>query len=267
MTTAPAPKNRYLQSLSNIDLAHRKKKVITTPTRPPVAAVKQQRVLPKDLPVVALFTKPIEKVVEDTVAVAKPTHVRRIYEREFLLKFKYAYTDFPAGVATPEELVAQYNRDFEVKERQAALEFSLVPKKSPQRPQAEIEIPKPLVATLASESTLVVPPVSTVPKRKKLSADDNTTELKLRIPSSNANISRLGMFSAAKPAVKAPILSSQSQDNKENRESAAVSKVSAPAASTPAKKPKQVTAAPASPIVAIPTPVASAPVVLSLIHI
>jgi hypothetical protein len=56
------------------------------------------------------------KASEDT---NKPSRVRRIYSREFLLKFKYVCTDFPPGVTTPEEIIAQYNKDFELRERQA----------------------------------------------------------------------------------------------------------------------------------------------------
>lgn len=112
----PIPKHRYLQSLSNIDIAQRTKKVITTPTRPAATKIAQKpkRAPAKDMPIAVLFSQPI--VVGTPVPVISPIkpRVRRIYDRDFLLKFKYASSEFPAGVQTPEDIIAQYNKDFEV---------------------------------------------------------------------------------------------------------------------------------------------------------
>lgn len=40
--------------------------------------------------------------------------VRRIYSREFLIKFKYSGSPFAPGTPTPQDLIAQYNKEYEV---------------------------------------------------------------------------------------------------------------------------------------------------------
>jgi len=46
--------------------------------------------------------------------------VKRLYSREFLLKFKYAASNFPPGVPTPSELIEQYHIELALKEQSAA---------------------------------------------------------------------------------------------------------------------------------------------------
>lgn len=188
-TTSTAPhKSRYLQSLSNIDLAHRNKKVITTPTRPaPVSRV------PKDASVVVPKARPVLSETGPTEA----TCAKKTYDRDFLLKFKYAFIDFPSGVPTPDEIVAQYNRDMETKEhKNIPLEsFSLAAPK-----------PAPIGNQKMVEKKAVV-----------------TRGLKLRMPSTTS-ISHLAMFSASKvgtlqvevPTVAHHVASVTTADDKEN---------------------------------------------------
>jgi hypothetical protein len=223
------PKNRYLQSLSNIDIAERKKKVITTPTRPPGSAShKAQRATSKDLPVAVLFPKPTtESPIKKTSpnVVAKPTRVRRIYEREFLLKFKYTFTDFPSNVATPEQLVAQYNTEFEQRERQAALSSSSL--------SANRE-PK-ITSAVEKDSADCVHATMRTSEAKSKPREKSSTGLKLRIPTTSTSVSRLPMFSSAKPILPAAATPNTHmfQEDKENRESVT-------AAPTPSKKVKKV---------------------------
>lgn len=198
------PTNRPLQSLSNIDLAHRNKKVITTPTRPP--APSQSRV-PKDKDpfVVSLFSRPLFVDIEKPVA--KP-HVRKIYERDFLLKFKYAYTDFPPGAITPNEMIAQYNKEFELKERQAGLEPSTLFVK---------KIIKPAPAEAEKQETSIIEKEPTKAKLIKTPREKKGV-LKLRNIPSSPNVSRLAMFSpkpAPSPSPAQPATSNQ--DDKENK--------------------------------------------------
>lgn len=245
--TSVAPKNRQLQTLTNIDLANRNKKVITTPTRPPGLSVqKTRRVATKDLPVATLFTKPVVERVSETITpapVTAPTtaRVRKIYEKEFLLKFKYACTDFPPNVPTPEQIVAQYNAEFEIRERQAAAESSSLSANRSAKPtladRAKQETTNKTSISIDNVSSRTVAPT---PDTKAQKREKSGTGLKF--PASN--ISHLAMFSSPKPVhAPTPIPANPAQD-KENRVTG-TAVVSPAAPTTPAKKAKATTTTPA----------------------
>lgn len=252
--TTTAPKNRYLQSLSNIDLADRKKKVITTPTRPPGLAVPQKpRRVSKDLPVATLFTKSVVEHVSESITPAPVTapapttaKVRKIYEKEFLLKFKYACTDFPPNIATPEQIVAQYNAEFEIRERQAAAESSSLSANRSAKPNTLAERAKQDNNSNSVDNVLRT--VTAAPDTKAQKREKSGTGLKIRMPSSTASgISRLAMFSSPKPVrsvIRPP--ANLAQEDKENGVTG--SAVVPPAStSTPVKKAKVSSPAPAPP--------------------
>lgn len=134
---------------------------------------------------------PIENSVKSPPAGAR---VRRIYSREFLIKFRYSATPFPSGVPTPSDLIDQYNKDFELRERSTAQEHSSL---------------KSTISATAPIPSFVQPqqPASTPVKVEKAKDGEKTpgakrekTGFNLRVGAMDEALLRSPLFRASKPS-------------------------------------------------------------------
>jgi len=128
-------------------------------------------------------------------ATTDATKVRKIYSREFLLRYRYVSPDFPLGVPTPKDLIDQYNAEFAIKELVA------------QNSQAILESPS---APLPDLHAITPPKLDSKAPR----------HFKLRIPSTpNDRLANKPMFSPSpnnKLPIRSPALKPIDLQDKEN---------------------------------------------------
>lgn len=201
--------------------------------------------------------------------------VKRIYSREFLIKFKYTAPTFPPGAVTPLDLIAQYNKEFELKERLAQDNSSLNTVKS--TPAITSTLPTPADATSAAPSG----EKKIVKKRKEGEKAEGLkrekTPFKLRLGATDESILRSPLFraTAAKPAVRhaTPPSSVPVSEDKENSvntvKPARATSVTKAAVSSPLVSKKETTKTSKFPTTPAPTPAptpavaVAAPVILA----
>lgn len=184
---------------------HKVTSVVSTPS--PVVATKPP-VIPQ--PIKEEVKDPQDNGIQTPVAGSK---VRRIYSREFLIKFKYTATSFPPGTPSPLDLIAQYNKEFEQRERLAQDNSSLTTKPTPLHvtPQADAT-PAPTTTTASGEKKKLKRKEgegATTIKREKKEGDKKEkkekkeTTFKLRLANTDDSILRSPLFRVSKTATPA----------------------------------------------------------------
>jgi hypothetical protein len=143
---------------------------------------------------------PQDKAVEAPTAGSQD---RKIYSREFLYKFKYTAPSFPPGALTPMDLIAQYNREFEQRERIAQQDTSSLTNTKP-TPSSPAYIAEAAPATTGEKKL----------KKKKKEGEQGTegtkkekNTFKLRLAGTDDSILRSPLFraSAKTPVKQAPL--------------------------------------------------------------
>lgn len=221
MATTVQVKPQALKSIGNVpdwgkQRAKDKKDAAPAPKLARRTAPKPKTAAPQVAPVVAkppVIPQPITEEVKDPVenGVQGPSagaKVRRIYSREFLIKFKYTTSPFPPGIMTPQDIIAQYNKDFELRERSAHENSSHTPGKS--TVSASVSAPVPSIQQVTESEAPHAAPTTEKRIKKKIEGDkktfklrglENTDESILRSPLFRASASKLqGTKRASSPA-------------------------------------------------------------------
>jgi hypothetical protein len=167
--------------------------------RPRVSAPKSQKVAaPKPQAVPQPVKEEVKEVKVEEGLSEKIARVRRIYSREFLVKFKYSAPAFPPGVLTPSDLIAQYNKDYEL--RLSALRE--------QQQQESTVTEAPAAPTQAHPTSIpqnkdgAAMKERKTEKRKAEAGGEKT--FKLRISGADESILRSPMFRGSSTASAAP---------------------------------------------------------------
>lgn len=201
---------------------------------------------------------PQEKSVQAAPAGSK---VKRIYSREFLVKFKYSATPFPPGTPTPQDLIAQYNKEFEIRERLAASQDNSSLTSVKLTPAPVVSTPRP--ATVAAPAVAPKRAASGEKTKLKKKEGEKTTEgtrekaaFKLRIGTTDESILRSPLFRAsAKTPVRHATPPSVPKEVEDKENPAGTVKVARSTPSTKAATPlikKEKT--PKLPTTSVPTP-------------
>jgi hypothetical protein len=290
-TTVPV-KREMLKNIGNVPdwvLKQRVKteKKDTTPSKPirrPAPKPKASTTIPSHQTAPITVTKPpvipqpITEEVKDPIengaqCPSAGSKVRRIYSREFLIKFKYSASPFPPGTATPQDIIAQYNKDFEIRERLAQENSSLAGKITLATPSATTMIP----TIQQSEHNTAAAPAEKKVKRAKTEGGDKkvfklrglgaTDESILRSPLFRASANKLqGTKRASSPFIpyedkENPMPSKSARPSssiKQRRSESPVVKTEAPTIKTQKLPTTPSIAAPPAPVV-VSTPVIPTP--------
>eukprot|EP00026_Physarum_polycephalum_P005665 Phypoly_transcript_05700.p1 GENE.Phypoly_transcript_05700~~Phypoly_transcript_05700.p1 ORF type:complete len:472 (+),score=142.77 Phypoly_transcript_05700:192-1607(+) len=263
MATTAQVKPQALKSIGNVPewvnkRGKDKKDVLNKPAIRRSTPKPKQAIAPQQAPSPAFTAKPpvipqpITEEVKDPIenGVQSPpagSKVRRIYSREFLIKFKYSATPFPPGAVTPQDIIAQYNKDFELRERQAQENSALSAGKPVPAPSATVASTQPEQATEPTEAPRVLER-----KIKKKTAEGEKKAFKLRgFETTNEAILRSPLFRASAPAGKlqqgikrssSPFLASDDKENpvvpSKALRSSSLAKEKPAMAPTPSKAPR-----------------------------